>query len=238
MVLGMIGLYWTGMATQSQEVAQDSVPRGRRLHRRAGGLVRARRRAVRRRGRGMDVVPIAQQGQDGGARDRGRHRVGHFGDDLRGGEIRGRVRQGVHELLAGDGIELRSERGHAAGSRGAVAPGHARVHQPSASSASVPTASAPTPPTISPSGTVGGAYNANPKTLWGRALHNTYYQILSEFGTVGAGLFFWLVWDFFQRNRKLRQPQRIQAWIARHRRAAQPPEPVVRARRRPCWRSC
>jgi len=62
---------------------------------------------------------------------------------------------------------------------------------------------------------VGGAYAANPKTLWGRALHNTYYQILSEFGTVGAGLFGWLVWDFFRRNSRLRRPQRLQAWNER-----------------------
>jgi len=61
-------------------------------------------------------------------------------------------------------------------------------------------------------GTVGGAYNENPRTLWGRALHNTYYQILSEFGTVGAAIFLWMVWDFLRRNRKLRQPQRIRAW--------------------------
>jgi O-antigen ligase len=64
-------------------------------------------------------------------------------------------------------------------------------------------------------GTVGGAYNENPKTLWGRALHNTYYQILSEFGTVGVAIFLWMVWDFYKRNRKLRQPQRIQMWAVK-----------------------
>jgi O-antigen ligase len=64
-------------------------------------------------------------------------------------------------------------------------------------------------------GTTGGAYDENPKRLWGRALHNSYYQILSEFGTVGAAIFLWIVWDFFKRNRKLRHPQRRQAWALR-----------------------
>jgi len=64
-------------------------------------------------------------------------------------------------------------------------------------------------------GTVGGNYAANPKTLYGRALHNTYYQLLSEFGTVGLALFGWLVWDFFKRNRQLRKQARLQAWVAR-----------------------
>jgi O-antigen ligase len=64
-------------------------------------------------------------------------------------------------------------------------------------------------------GTTGGSYNDNPQTLWGRRLHNTYYQILSELGTVGFGLFVWMLWDFYGRNRKLREPQRMQAWAMR-----------------------
>lgn len=64
-------------------------------------------------------------------------------------------------------------------------------------------------------GTVGGQYDENPKTLWGRALHNTYYQILSEFGAVGVVLFLWMVWDFFRLNRKLRHKRRIEAWAER-----------------------
>lgn len=61
-------------------------------------------------------------------------------------------------------------------------------------------------------GTVGGAYEDNPGRLWGKALHNTYYQILSEFGTVGAAIFLWMLWDFFKRNRALRRPERMLAW--------------------------
>jgi len=64
-------------------------------------------------------------------------------------------------------------------------------------------------------GTTGGSYNDNPRRLWGRRLHNTYYQILSELGTVGAAIFLWMLWDFFRRNRKLRDPQRLQAWAQR-----------------------
>jgi len=64
-------------------------------------------------------------------------------------------------------------------------------------------------------GTVGGSYNDNPRRLWGRRLHNTYYQILSELGTVGALIFLWMLWDFLKRNRRLRDPQRVQAWAAR-----------------------
>jgi len=64
-------------------------------------------------------------------------------------------------------------------------------------------------------GTVGGNYADNPKTLWGRKLHNTYYQILSEFGLVGVGIVGWVVWDFFRRNRALRKAKRVQAWAER-----------------------
>lgn len=64
-------------------------------------------------------------------------------------------------------------------------------------------------------GTVGGQYDENPKTLWGRALHNTYYQILSEFGAIGCAIFVWMVWDFFRLNRKLRHKRRIAAWAER-----------------------
>ena len=63
-------------------------------------------------------------------------------------------------------------------------------------------------------GTVGGQYDENPKTLWGRALHNTYFQLLSEFGTVGAAIFLWMVWDFFRLNRKLRHQRRRETWAA------------------------
>lgn len=64
-------------------------------------------------------------------------------------------------------------------------------------------------------GTVGGAYDANPGRLWGRALHNTYYQILSEVGTLGMMLFLWIIWDFFKRNRSLRDARRRRLWTER-----------------------
>lgn len=59
---------------------------------------------------------------------------------------------------------------------------------------------------------VGGDYADNPQRLWGRELHNTYYQILSEFGAVGCAIFLWILWDFFKRNRALRKPERLRAW--------------------------
>jgi O-antigen ligase len=61
---------------------------------------------------------------------------------------------------------------------------------------------------------LGGYYGENPGRLWNKALHNTYYQILSEFGTIGSIIFLWMLWDFFKRNRSLRQPGRIRAWAA------------------------
>lgn len=63
-------------------------------------------------------------------------------------------------------------------------------------------------------GEVGGNYADNPKTLWGRKLHNTYYQILSEFGLAGVLVVGWMLWDFFRRNRALRRPARVQLWTA------------------------
>jgi len=64
-------------------------------------------------------------------------------------------------------------------------------------------------------GQVGGAYAENPKNLWGKRLHNTYYQILSEYGTIGAAIFLWMLVDFFRLNRALRRRERLQAWAVR-----------------------
>jgi len=62
---------------------------------------------------------------------------------------------------------------------------------------------------------LGGYYGENPGRLWNKALHNTYYQILSEFGAVGSAIFLWMLWDFFKRNRALRKRERIGAWASR-----------------------
>jgi len=41
-----------------------------------------------------------------------------------------------------------------------------------------------------------GAYNEN--NIWGRALHNGYYQILCELGTVGVLIFLFLLYDYYK----------------------------------------
>lgn len=63
-------------------------------------------------------------------------------------------------------------------------------------------------------GQVGGAYSENPRTLYERALHSSYAQILSEMGAVGSALFLWLLVDFWRRNGKLREPRAMEAWAA------------------------
>src|SRR5262249_19254610 len=50
----------------------------------------------------------------------------------------------------------------------------------------------------------GGAYDENPGRLYDRNLHSTYFQILCEFGAVGAVLFYWLGWGFWKRNVAIR----------------------------------
>ena len=61
-------------------------------------------------------------------------------------------------------------------------------------------------------GSVGGAYDDNPGTLYGKALHSVYFQILAEYGAVGSAIFVWMVVDFFLRNAALRQRPRIDRW--------------------------
>jgi O-antigen ligase len=61
---------------------------------------------------------------------------------------------------------------------------------------------------------VGGDYALNPYTLYERALHNIYYQILSENGLVGMGLFLGLVFMFWRRNRALKTPEADANWRA------------------------
>jgi O-antigen ligase len=44
----------------------------------------------------------------------------------------------------------------------------------------------------------------NPNMLYGFNLHNSYMQILAEFGLVGVLAFGWALWDFQKRNREIR----------------------------------
>jgi O-antigen ligase len=43
--------------------------------------------------------------------------------------------------------------------------------------------------------------NYRPDTIWGRALHNAYFQILCELGTLGIIIFIMILYDFFKTNR-------------------------------------
>ncbi len=43
--------------------------------------------------------------------------------------------------------------------------------------------------------------NYRTDTIWGRALHNAYFQILSELGTFGIIIFIMILYDFFKTNR-------------------------------------
>jgi O-antigen ligase len=64
-------------------------------------------------------------------------------------------------------------------------------------------------------GQVGGQYAENPNTLYGRALHSNYYQILSEFGIVGVLIYGFLTIQFFKNCRWLMRPETIAVWRAR-----------------------
>lgn len=54
----------------------------------------------------------------------------------------------------------------------------------------------------------------NPQMLWGYNMHNSYVQVLAEFGILGALCFAWLHIDFFIKNRALRKPEAIAIWEA------------------------
>lgn len=54
----------------------------------------------------------------------------------------------------------------------------------------------------------------NPSVLYGFNLHNSYMQILSEFGITGIAAFAWALWDFQKRNAVLRNPAAQQRWAA------------------------
>ena len=53
---------------------------------------------------------------------------------------------------------------------------------------------------------------SNTDALYNKALHSVYYQILSEFGSLGVIIFSWTLWDFWQRNRAMRRRERIDKW--------------------------
>jgi O-antigen ligase len=65
-----------------------------------------------------------------------------------------------------------------------------------------------------PAGTVGGQYEEAPGTLYGRALHSNYYQILSEYGLIGVVIFVTLCVSFFRSIRYLTLPKAQAAWEA------------------------
>jgi len=60
--------------------------------------------------------------------------------------------------------------------------------------------------------TMEGYYAENPWRVHRRAIHNTWVQLLSEFGLIGTGLMLWLFVDFWRRNTRLRQPDAMQHW--------------------------
>jgi O-antigen ligase len=57
-----------------------------------------------------------------------------------------------------------------------------------------------------------GRYQVHEAAIYGRALHNVYVQVLSEFGLVGALAFVGLLIDFWRRNRALRSAKLVTAW--------------------------
>lgn len=61
-------------------------------------------------------------------------------------------------------------------------------------------------------GDLGGAYGENPARLYDRALHSTFFQILSEYGALGTMIFVWLMVDFWRRNARLRTRRYVSAW--------------------------
>jgi len=61
-------------------------------------------------------------------------------------------------------------------------------------------------------GTTGGQYDDNPGRLYSRQLHSTFFQILCEYGTIGTGIFFWMLADFFKRNAQMRKPAFRKRW--------------------------
>ena len=53
----------------------------------------------------------------------------------------------------------------------------------------------------------------NPGMLYGYNMHNSYVQVLGEFGLLGVISWVWIIWDFFKRNREIRTPEAARRWI-------------------------
>lgn len=63
-------------------------------------------------------------------------------------------------------------------------------------------------------GEIGSIYAENPARLWGRQLHNIYFQILSEFGLLGSAAYLWILIDFWIKNKRLMRKDRCAVWDA------------------------
>jgi O-antigen ligase len=61
-------------------------------------------------------------------------------------------------------------------------------------------------------GEVGGRYADNPATLYDRALHSSYYQILCEQGILGCSIVVLVLVDFKRRCNQMRKPRLREAW--------------------------
>lgn len=57
-----------------------------------------------------------------------------------------------------------------------------------------------------------GYYGERRWAMWGRALHNVWVQILSEFGALGFLAAVWLLVDFWRRNAALRSQEFAEHW--------------------------
>jgi O-antigen ligase len=54
----------------------------------------------------------------------------------------------------------------------------------------------------------------NPGVFYGFNTHNAYFQVLAELGLVGLIAYFWIIVDFFLKNRALTRPEAIATWNA------------------------
>jgi O-antigen ligase len=63
-------------------------------------------------------------------------------------------------------------------------------------------------------GEIGSIYSDNPARLWGRQLHNIYFQILSEFGLLGTAAYLTILIDFWRKNARMRRRNRNIYWDA------------------------
>ena len=60
---------------------------------------------------------------------------------------------------------------------------------------------------------VGGDYAANQSMLYDRALHNVFFQVLCEHGTIGFVIFLWIFVDFWRRNSAMRKRRLADPWL-------------------------